>query len=221
MKSMIAVAFFLLAGCSHFDYPGRPKDIARQNKLIQEKTKVLDEQSIVSEKWTAKRKSEEYSTRQFEAMEKNRAQHALYEEQRKANGEKNRIEKEALIREMADGAALENEERKASLGLNQKYAKDIERHIKRQLNQSKFKIQCRFEGNGSETDEVLCSIITSKTDRRALHDLQSIAYHLAVDLRRAYPLSYSIFAQTSDDTPLARFMYNNHFDTLTPLIFWH
>lgn len=220
MKTMIAVAFFLLAGCSHFDYPGGPKDIARQNKLIQEKTKVLDEQRIAAEKYEARRKADR-DAMERQAIENYRAQVALAEEQRKLREEEGRKALEAFVEETSARMALVKEERKASLKLNQKYAKDIEVHVKRQLRETGLKVRCKFEGNGAETDEVQCAVITSKTDRRTLHDLQSIAYHLAVDLRRAYPLSYSIFALTSDDTPLARFMYNNHFDTLTPLVFWH
>lgn len=220
MKTLMAISVLLLAGCSYFDYPGGSKDIARQNQETQERMNLWKEQRISAEKVNAKRKADRDAIER-QVMEDNRARIALSEEQRKLREEEGRKSLEAFVEETSAEMALVEEKRDASLVLNQRYAKDIEARIKRQLREENLKVRCKFEGNGSETDEVQCAIITSKTDRRTLHDLQSIAYAFAVDLRRAYPLSYSIFAQTSDDTPLARFMYNYPFDVLTPLIMWH
>ncbi|MHB1399611.1 MAG: hypothetical protein ACYDAI_18145 [Trichloromonadaceae bacterium] len=220
MKTMIAVTFLLISGCSHFDYPGGPKDIARQNKIIQDRTKGLKEQKIPAEHYEEKRKAD-VAGMERRAIAKYRAQVDLAEDQRKFREKEGGKALLAFVEETSVEMALVEEKREASLEINQTHAKGIEEQIIRQLREKSLKVKCKFEGNGSETDEVQCAVITSKTDRTALHELKSIAYTLAVNLRRAYPLSYSIFAQTSDNTPLARFMYNYPFDVLTPLILWH
>lgn len=226
MKITTIIFLFLLAGCansSFLDYPGGPKDIARYNQIHQAKMEDLKRQNDEYDQLNQARMEEikrQSEIRERQAAEDSRARVALAEEQRRLGDEEGQKTLEAFVKETSAEMALVEENKSVALEQGRKYSKDIEAYIKRQLNQTQLKVRCRFEGNGTDTDEVQCAVITSNADRRALHDLQNITYALAVDLKRVYPTNYSIFAQTSDDVPLARFMYNYPFDLLTPLIMW-
>ena len=99
------------------------------------------------------------------------------------------------------------------------YAKKMAQDIKKITTRYPVKSRCGYNEN---SEEVWCAVIPpANSSNRVLHGMQNIAYLLAEDFRGKYPVNYSIYAQTSDDVPLARFLYNYEFDIITPVIMWY
>lgn len=223
MRTLTVVFFLLLSGCSHFDYfdyPGGPKDIARQNQLIQKKMEEINRQREIGERREVERRAEKDASERL-AIVDYKARQAKAEEEKKARDDESRKSLEAFTERTSAEFTLAQKERETARELGQKHTGDIEKYIKDQLKQTKIGVRCGFNDGENEIRCALTAPETPEHDPRYMHDLQTAAHVLAVQLRGVYPANYSIFAQTSDDIPLARFMYNYQFDILTPLIMWH
>ena len=220
MRTIILAGILFLSGCTLFDYPGGPKDIARYNQQVQAKMESLRQQTEAAQKREAARKAERDEWER-QAAENNRARAALMKEQIKAREEERRKASEDFV--AATSASLEAEQRQKEAARKnaRAYVGDMERYIKAQLKPTKVNARCGFYTDDAEVQCVLVSSASSSHSPQELHSLQRTAYDLAIRLQGVYPVDYSIFAQTADDIPLARFIYNHQMDILTPMVMWY
>lgn len=74
-------------------------------------------------------------------------------------------------------------------------------------------LELTYEGNDY-------AISINDSNPKRLHALQDFCYALTVYLSTKYQIDFSISAYY-ERIPLARYIYNAQFDTITPVIMWH
>ncbi len=213
MRALIVVFILILSGCLQtglMDYPGGPKDIAKANAAIEKRMKELNSQQIIAEKhekakWEVlERQSEEYNLAAAKREQEEKAKREENQKFWKAKRENDRKCNESIFSNVDPNG----------------YTNNIEQKLKSKLQKTSITAKCGFNTCENEIHCVLRAPEGNK-DPRMLHSVQKVALDAATDLMGTYPIGYSISAQTADDIPLARFIYNYQFDTLTPIIMWN
>lgn len=217
MKIIAILIFFILPGC--LNYPGGPNDIAKYNDATRAYREKLDKDREIAEAHRSREKAEREKLEK-EVAERNKKRFIEAEQNRINAEEKGKESLQNFVNETETVVAQLDYEKHKSQENNVKYKSLIEKNLKNKFYMANVDTWCSLSEAG---DLILCAIqskVSTQQDPHLLHNLQWAARETAVELKRVYPVSYAIIAQTGDSVPIARFDYNYQFDHLSELLMW-